>query len=140
MFIRNLILPWRKPLRRYYVKSLFPLLLTLVIFAVGINSPQLLIAPWQKIIWIFLALIPFFWACRIYILYLSECDEVERKIELDAIAVGSFLTISSGIALMLAISTKLYIPDAEVAIETVVFSLCIGYALARGYWLWRFLK
>ncbi len=140
MLMKDLILPWRKPLRRYYLKSLFPGVLTLTIFSLGFYSPQLLVAPWQKLLWILLVLMPFLWTCRIYLQYLTECDEVERKIELDAIAMGSLFTLTSCLALLLAIATQLISPPAKMVLGTVLISLCSGYALARGYWLWRYLK
>lgn len=140
MFVKDLILPWRKPLRRYYIKSIFPGCLTLLIFAFGFNSPHLLVAPWQKLLWILLVLMPFIWTCKIYSQYLIECDEVERKIELDAIAVGSFLTLTCSLVLILAIATQLISPSAKNVIAYVLLSLCAGYALSRGYWLWRYLK
>lgn len=140
MLIKDLILPWRKPLRRYYIKSVFPSCLTLLVFAVGLNSPQLLVAPWQKIIWVLLVLLPFLWGCRIYMQYLNECDEVERKIELDAIAVGCLLTLTSCMALLLAIATQQIAPEAKFVLSAVLLSLCFGYAVARSYWLWRYLK
>lgn len=140
MLIKDLILPWRKPLRRYYIKSVFPSCLTLLVFAVGLNSPQLLAAPWQKITWVLLVLLPFLWGCRIYMQYLNECDEVERKIELDAIAVGCLLTLTSCMALLLAIATQLIAPEAKFVLSAVLLSLCFGYAVARSYWLWRYLK
>jgi len=140
MLINDLILPWRKPLRRYYLKSIFPGLLTLSIFSIGFYSPQLLVAPWQKLLWILLVLIPFIWTCKIYSQYLIECDEVERKIELDAIAVGSFFTLTYCLALVLAIATQLISPSAKHVLGSVLLSLCTGYALARAYWLWRYLK
>ncbi len=138
--MKDLILPWRKPLRRYYIKSLFPGFLAILVFALGFNSPQLMTVPWQKILWILLVLIPFAWTCKIYSRYLIECDEVERKIELDAIAVGSFFTLTCCLALILAIATKLISPSAKDVLGSVIISLCTGYALARGYWLWRYLK
>lgn len=140
MFFKDLILSWRKPLRRYYIKSIFPGCLTLLIFALGFNSPQLLVAHWQKFSWILLVLIPFIWTCKIYSQYLIECDEVERKIELDALAVGSFFTLTCCLALVLAIATQLISPSAKTVLASVLLSLCTGYALARGYWLWRYLK
>ncbi|MGH8050586.1 MAG: hypothetical protein ACREPB_08020 [Arenimonas sp.] len=140
MFIKDLILPWRKPLRRYYIKSIFPGCLAVLIFAIGFNSPQLLVAPWQKLLWILLVLIPFIWTCKIYAQYLIECDEVERKIELDALAVGSFFTLFCCLVLILAIAIQLISPSAKLVIEIVLLSLFTGYASARSYWLWRYLK
>lgn len=140
MSIKHLISPWRKPLRRYYIKSLFPGGLALLIFAFGIHFPQAMLGTWQKILWVFLVLIPFLWTCKIYFRYLIECDEVERKIELDAIAIGSLFALTSSMALILAMSTQLISPPAERAIGTVALSLCLGYVLARSYWLWRYLK
>ena len=140
MLIKDLILPWRKPLRRYYLKSLFPGALTIAIFMLGFQSPQWLVAPWQKLLWILLVLMPFLWTCRIYLQYLIECDEVERKIEVDAMALGSLLTLTSSLALILAITTQLISPPAKMVLGTVLMSLCGGYALARAYWLWRYLK
>ncbi len=140
MFIKDLILPWRKPLRRYYINSIFPGCLALLFFAIGFNSPQLLVAPWQKLLWILLVLIPFIWTCKIYSQYLIECDEVERKIELDAIAMGSFFTLTCCLALILAIATQLILPSAKTVLACVILSLCTGYAVSRGYWLWRYLK
>lgn len=140
MFIKDLISPWRKPLRSYYIKSLFPGCLTLLIFALGMNFPQAMVGPWQKVLWVFLVLMPFLWTCKIYLHYLKECDEVERRIELDAIAIGSLCTLTSALALVLAMSTQLISPPAELVIGTVMLALCIGYVLARSYWLWRYLK
>lgn len=140
MYFKNLIQPWRKPLRRYYIKSLFPCALTIVIFAFGINAPQLLLAPWQKLSWVLLVMVPFFWSCKIYLQYLNECDEVERRIELNAIAIGSFFALTSGLALMLALGTQLISPTAEFVLCVVLLLLCFGYAVARSYWLWRYLK
>lgn len=140
MIIKDLISPWRKPLRRYYIKSLFPGCLTLLFFTFGINFPQVIAEPWQKLLWVFLVLLPFLWTCKIYLSYLIECDEVERRIELDAIAVGSLCALTSSLSLILAMSTRLISPPAELAIGAVVLPLCIGFGLARSYWLWRFLK
>ena len=110
------------------------------IFAFGFNAPQLLLAPWQKLSWVLLVLLPFLWSCKIYRQYLNECDEVERRIELDAIAIGSLFALTSGLALMLALATKLVSPTAEFALSAVLLPLCFGYAVARSYWLWRYLK
>ncbi len=140
MFFKDLIQPWRKPLRRYYIKSLFPCCLAVLVVAVGINAPQLLEAPWQKLIWVLLILIAFLWSCKIYLQYLNECDEVERKIELNAIAIGSLLALTCGMALFLSLATRLITPTAEHALAVVLLSLCSGYAVARSYWLWRYLK
>ncbi|MGH8105812.1 MAG: hypothetical protein ACREO1_01395 [Arenimonas sp.] len=140
MFIKDLIQPWRKPLRRYYIKSLLPGGLTILVFAFGITAPQLLLAPWQKLSWVLLVLAPFLWGCKIYLQYLNECDEVERKIELNAIAIGCLLTLTCGMALLLSIGILLISPTTEHVLSAVLLSLCIGYALARSYWLWRYLK
>ncbi len=140
MLMKDLILPWRKPLRRYYLRSLFPGFLSLAIFSIGFYSPQLLVAPWHKLLWMLLVLLPFFWTCKIYLQYLIECDEVERKIELDAIAMGSLFTLTSCLGLTLATTTQLISPPAKTVLGIVLISLCSGYALARAYWLWRYLK
>ena len=140
MYFKDLIQPWRKPLRRYYIKSLFPCALTILIFVIGVNAPQLLLAPWQKLTWVLLVMLPFLWSIKIYLQYLSECDEVERRIELNAIAIGSLFALTSGLALMLALATQLISPTAELVLSPVLLFLCFGYAVARSYWLWRYLK
>ncbi len=140
MFFKDLVQPWRKPLRRYYIKSLFPCALTILIFVIGVSAPQLLLAPWQKLTWVLLVMLPFLWSLKIYLQYLGECDEVERKIELHAIAVGAFLALTSGMSLILAMATQLIVPTAEFVLWMVMLSLCIGYAVSRSYLLWRYLK
>lgn len=140
MYFKDLVQPWRKPLRRYYIKSLFPCALTISIFVFGVNSPQLLLAPWQKLSWVILVLLTFLWSCKIYLQYLNECDEVERKIELHAIAVGCFSALTSGMALTLAIATQLIAPTAEFVLGVVLLFLCCSYAASRSYLLWRYLK
>ena len=59
MFFKDLVQPWRKPLRRYYIKSLIPCALTLLIFFIGVNAP---LAPWQKLTWVLLVMLPFLWS------------------------------------------------------------------------------
>lgn len=137
MFFKDLVQPWRKPLRRYYIKSLIPCALTLLIFFIGVNAP---LAPWQKLTWVLLVMLPFLWSIKIYLQYLSECDEVERRIELNAIAIGSLFALTSGLALMLALGTQLISPTPEFVLCVVLLLLCFGYAVARSYWLWRYLK
>lgn len=140
MYFKDLVQPWRKPLRRYYLKSLFPCALTILIFVFGVNAPQLLLGTWQKISWVLLVMVPFLWSLKFYLQYLNECDEVERKIELQAIAIGSLLALTSGLTLTLALATQLISPNAEFVLAAVLLFLCFGYAVARSYWLWRYLK
>ena len=124
-------------LQRYYRAGIAPSLAFLCLAAVyEFVSRQAGIAmPWRVVA----ALAPVLalaWMFAIYLRFLRECDELERRIELGALA------WAAGIALHAAM-TALYLLDArvvdwsakDVAAGIALMMLC-GYALIRS-WLHR---
>ena len=78
----------RAPLKRYYLRSIVPLLLYTLLVAAGHGLADGIASPALRTALVLTPLLPFGWIFYRYFQYLAECDELERKIEMDAIAIS----------------------------------------------------
>lgn len=126
-------------LKRYYWRSVLPC----VAFAllVLVRGPLLAMlpdpSPWRAA----LALLPlagWLWLLGEYVRFLRECDELERRIELDALVVGTGAGVTAAFALLLLMDVHaLRIGAEQVAalaalVPITVFSLA-RHVLHRRY-------
>lgn len=124
-------------LRRYYCSSLLPCLLFLVLAMVhevvsrltGVALPvrwAAALAPVLAMAWIF----------AVYLRFLRDCDELERRIELGALAWAAGITLHASMATMLMLDAGLVDWSGRHVAAWLCMLLVIGYALIRG-WLHR---
>lgn len=128
----------RAPLKRYYLKSILPGLLY-----IGLTTGAYVLepsAPSQavKTTLAVLPLLPLVWIFWLYFRYLGECDELERKIEMDAMAVASMAGLLCGYALLLLHDFGVLGLNARELLSVLVLVICLAYIITRYIGIWRF--
>ena len=124
-------------LRRYYRASLWPSLLFLGLAALhewaahqpGLAVPLRLaiaLAPVLAMAWMFAA----------YLRFLRDCDELERRIELGALAWSAGITLQGSMGAMLMLDAGLADWSGRHVAASLGLLLVVSYALVRG-WLHR---
>ena len=124
-------------LRRYYRASLWPSLLFIALVALhewasqqpGLAMPLRLafaLAPVLAMTWMFAA----------YLRFLRDCDELERRIELGALAWAAGITLQASMGAMLLLDADLVEWSGRHVAAWLCLLLIISYALIRG-WLHR---
>ena len=124
-------------LQRYYCRSLLPCLLFLVLAVVhevvsrlaGVALPvrwATALAPVLAMAWVF----------AVYLRFLRDCDELERRIELGALAWAAGITLQAAMAAMLLLDAGLAEWSGRHVAAWLGMLLVISYALIRG-WLHR---
>ncbi|WP_460821915.1 hypothetical protein [Lysobacter olei] len=120
-------------LRRYYRASLLPSALFLILafthewasrhpdFASGVRAAFAL-APVFALAWLFAA----------YLHFLRDCDELERRIELDALAWAAGITLHGVMACLFLLDAKVVAWPASHAVALLGVLLLGSYALVRA--------
>jgi prepilin signal peptidase PulO-like enzyme (type II secretory pathway) len=128
----------RAPLKRYYLRSIIPLLVYAGMVVGSHFLAPLTALPWLKAVLALSPLLPFAWIFYYYFNYLAECDELERKIEMDAIAISAMSGVLSGMALLfLSDHALLQLSDRSIIVISVG-AICLGYVITRYLGIWRF--
>jgi hypothetical protein len=128
----------RAPLKRYYLRCIVPMVLyTAMIIASHVWAAPANMA-WLKAVWALSPLLPFVWIFYYYFKYLAECDELERKIEMDAIAISAMSGVLTGMALLFLSDHALLALNQRELIGLSVAALCLGYIVTRYIGIWRF--
>ena len=120
-------------LRRYYRASLWPSLLFLTAAALhewathqpGLAVPLRLavaLAPALAMAWMFAA----------YLRFLRDCDELERRIELDALAWAAGIGLLAAMAAMLLLDAGVAAWSARHVAATLGLLIVCSYALVRA--------
>ena len=120
-------------LRRYYRASLWPSLLFLTAAALhewatrqaGLATPvraMLALAPVLCMGWMFAR----------YLHFLRDCDELERRIELHALAWAAGLGLIAALAAMLLLDAGVVAWPAKLVASLLALVITIGYALVRA--------
>jgi hypothetical protein len=91
-----------------------------------------------KITLALLPLLPLAWIFYYYFRYLAECDELERKIEMDAIAISAMSGVLCGMALLFLVDHALIVLSARTLIAIPLLALSAGYIITRYIGIWRF--
>lgn len=128
----------RAPLKRYYLKSILPGLL-----CVGLTVAAYLMAPSMpsqaaKAGLAVLPLAPLAWIFWLYFRYLGECDELERKIEIDAMALSSMTGLLAGYSLLLLHDFRVLGLDARQMLSVLVLVIGLVYIVTRYIGIWRY--
>ena len=124
-------------LRRYYRASLWPSLLFIALVVLhewaarqsGIALPLRIgfaLAPVPAMAWMF--------AC--YLRFLRDCDELERRIELGALAWAAGISMLASMAAILLLDAEVVTWSAQHVATWLCLLLVGGYALVRS-WLHR---
>lgn len=124
-------------LQRYYCSSLLPCVVFLVLAVVhevvsrrtGVALPvrwAAAVVPVPAMAWLF----------AIYLRFLRDCDELERRIELGALAWAAGITLQAAMAAMLLLDAGLVGWSGRHVATWLGTLLVISYALIRG-WLHR---
>ena len=124
-------------LQRYYCSSLVPSVLFIAL-AVVHEVVSRLAGVAQLIRWA-AALAPVLamaWLFTLYLHFLRDCDELERRIELGALAWAAGITLHAAMAAMLLLDASLVSWSGRHVAAWLCMLLVISYALIRG-WLHR---
>lgn len=121
-------------LRRYYLASVWPSLAFVALAALHewASRPHAGLAqPWR----IGLALAPVLamaWMFAAYLRFLRDCDELERRIELGALAWAAGIALHGGMAAMFLLDAGLFGWSGRHVAGGLSMLLVISYALMRG--------
>lgn len=88
-------------LKRYYKRSVLPCLAFLLTKAVytALSGTVLECSPWRGVIAL-LPLAPWLWIIYEYARFLRECDELERRIEFNALVAGTAIGTTTALTLL----------------------------------------
>ena len=128
----------RAPLKRYYIKSIIPFVIYLILL---FSSASLVALSSSKMLQAAIALSPLLPIAVIfyyYFLYLAECDELERKIEMDAMAISAMLGLLTGMALLFLLEFKILMLTPSSLLLIMVCAITAGYAFTRWLGMYRF--
>jgi hypothetical protein len=128
----------RAPLKRYYLRSLLPMLAYTGLIVLALRMNESLQHAGLKITLALLPLLPLAWIFYYYFRYLAECDELERKIEMDAIAISAMSGVLCGMALLFLVDHALIVLSARTLIAIPLLALSAGYIITRYIGIWRF--
>lgn len=128
----------RAPLKRYYLRSLLPMLAYTGLIVLALRMNESLQHAGLKITLALLPLLPLAWIFYYYFRYLAECDELERKIEMDAIAISAMSGVLCGMALLFLSDHALLQLSERSIIVISVGAICFGYIITRYLGIWRF--
>ncbi|HWR95438.1 MAG TPA: hypothetical protein VN248_01765 [Arenimonas sp.] len=128
----------RTPLKRYYIRSILPMVLYTAAIILSHVLAEKTDSPWFKAALALSPLLPIAWIFYYYFRYLAECDELERKIEMDAIAISAMSGVLSGMALLFLSDHALLALSERSLIMLIVGALCAGYIITRYIGIWRF--
>ncbi len=124
-------------LRRYYCSSLLPSVLFLALAVVHEVVSRLtgvaLLLRWAAALAPVLAMA---WIFGVYLRFLRDCDELERRIELGALAWAAGITLQAAMAALLLLDAGLADWSGRHVAAWLGMLLVISYALIRG-WLHR---
>lgn len=128
----------RAPLKRYYIKSIIPFVIYLILLfssapLVALSSSKILQAAFALSPLLPIAVIFYF-----YFQYLAECDELERKIEMDAMAISAMLGLLTGMALLFLLEFKILMLTPSSLLLIMVCAITAGYAITRWLGMYRF--
>ena len=123
----------RAPLKRYYLKSILPGLLYIGMTVCASVPSQAI-----KTVLAVLPLLPLMWIFWLYFRYLGECDELERKIEMDAMAVASMAGLLAGYSLLLLHDFQVLGLNTRDMLSVLVLIIGLAYIITRYIGIWRF--
>ena len=126
-------------LRRYYRGSLLPCLTFLALVSA---QPRLLTlmpadAPWRGIA----ALLPMpglLWIFAVYLRFLRECDELERRIELRALVWSAAVAVHVGTGLMFLLGAGTLAWQGDEVAAAISVALLMAYTLVRSGLHWKY--
>ncbi|MFY8206495.1 MAG: hypothetical protein ACOVKN_05590 [Arenimonas sp.] len=128
----------RAPLKRYYLKSILPFLLFIGLIVVAYVLEPSAHKPVAKVGLAMLPMLPLLRLFWLHLRYLSECDELERKIEMDAMAVSSMAGMLVGFGLMLLHDFQVLNLSTREMLSVLVLVIAVTYIVIRGIGIWRF--
>lgn len=128
----------RAPLKRYYIRSIIPMLVYIALIIGSHHLAGQVVLPWLKAALALSPLLALAWIFYYYFNYLAECDELERKIEMDAIAISAMSGVLCGMALLfLSDHALLHLSERSIIVISVG-AICLGYIITRYLGIWRF--
>jgi hypothetical protein len=128
----------RAPLKRYYIRSIIPMLAYIALIIGSHYLAEQVVLPWLKAALALSPLLALAWIFYYYFNYLAECDELERKIEMDAIAISAMSGVLCGMALLFLSDHALLQLSERSIIVISVGAICFGYIITRYLGIWRF--
>jgi hypothetical protein len=128
----------RAPLKRYYIRSIIPMLVYIALIIGSHHLAEQAVLPWLKAALALSPLLALAWIFYYYFNYLAECDELERKIEMDAMAISAMSGVLCGMALLFLSDHALLQLSERSIIVISVGAICLGYIITRYLGIWRF--
>lgn len=120
-------------LRRYYRASLWPSLLFIALAMLhewATHQPG--VVPPLRIGFALAPVLCMAWMFACYLRFLRDCDELERRIELDALAWAAGIGLLAAMAALYLLDAGVVAWPAKLVAATLGLLLLCGYALARA--------
>lgn len=120
-------------LRRYYRASLLPSVLFLALtFAHKAAAQHPGLAPAARTAFALAPVLALAWLFAAYLRFLRECDELERRIELDALAWAAGITLHGVLACLFLLDARVLAWPAPRAMAVLGVLLLGSYAVIRS--------
>lgn len=126
--------------KRYYLRSLGPLLLMLVLmaFVVAVVEACRGVWPYEALVAIaLLPVVPMAWAMKQYVDYFRDCDEWERLIELYGICIAVLLVGLTYFGLGLLGLMGLVVLDGPLFAALLLPAISLTYVIGKVIGRWR---
>lgn len=121
--------------RRYYLHSILPLLVMTVLLLLPRWLPTDFSAPLRNAL-LLLPLLPFAFVLLLFLRYLRESDELERKVEVEALGLSAVATMLAALGGLLLSRPGGPAPDTGTVLTAVLLAQIGTYWLVR-IWLRR---
>lgn len=128
----------RAPMKRYYIRCIIPFAIYLTLLFGSASLVALTQSNVLKAIFALSPLLPIAVIFYFYFQYLAECDELERKIEMDAMAISAMLGLLTGMALLFLLEFKILMLTPSSLLLIMVCAITAGYAITRWLGMYRF--
>lgn len=117
--------------KRYYRAIVLPIAAFLLLAFFRDRLLDLAQAPWLRIVVALLPVLPAAALFLIVVRYVLALDDLQRRIESESFALSTLLVILGYLALSLLQHAKVVAVPAELALQWVFPSICLGYIAAR---------
>ena len=127
---------WSPALARMYLRSVVPMLLWLGAVVLLLRSARY--SPASAWGLVAVAAVCVVWMFLVYLRFLRECDELERRLELLAMGWGMCLGITVGTVLFLTLELELLTLATGDALAVLLLVVGVTYMLVRLLLRWHY--
>ena len=117
------------PVNRRYLREFLPAMAAYVaVLFLSVQALKSVDAPWLRVLLVLLPMLPIGFAARALLRYMRDCDELQRRIHLEAFALASLVLTLGSFALGLLVSNDMLALDSKDVLIWIlpIYSLLFG--------------